>query len=457
MIPTHREAVREEVVRLAEIRDKTDLGAFIERISGADQFVRPDHLKKVLDLWNRIESGEQVFALVEAPPRHAKSETMFHGMARRMRYGKKRVAYSSYSNQFAFRKSKRVRELAMISGAQVGSSIKKNDPFQASASVSYWEANGGSFIAGGRGGGFKGEGFDLIVVDDPYKNREEYESPVIRDNVWQLWQGTLRDRVEPGGSVIITHQRWGLDDLIGRLKQQDAGRGKWEVVSLPAMTEEGPLWPERYNEKDLQSIREDVGEYNWFSQFQQSPRPKGDSVFSGEPSFFTELPKQGIRTAFGMDLAYSEKTKADFSVILKGVTDGNFLYVTEMHRHQKTILTTQGLIKKINKKNKGTPWRWYTGGQERSIVQNLKKETGARIKAYPAKGDKFIRATPAAVNWAKGRILLPSGAPWVSEFLGEVQTFTGTSEDTNDDIVDALAALHDELLKSGAMIRALMQ
>ena len=455
MIRNPQAAARELLVRKAIARERNDLGAFIERVSGWEGFIRPQHLKKVLDLWNRIEAGEQVFALVEAPPRHAKSETMFHGMARSMNYGKRRVAYSSYSNQFAFRKSRRIRELTMAGGAQVGESVKKGDPFQASAAVSYWEANGGSFIAGGRGGGYKGEGFDLIVIDDPFKNREEYESSVIRENVWQLWQGTLRDRVEPGGSVIITHQRWGMDDLIGRLKEQDAGRGKWEVVTLQALGDDGPLWPELYGEKELQSLREDVGEYNWFSQFQQKPRPKGDSVF-GEAHFYTELPTQGLRFAFGMDLAYSEKTKSDYSVILKGVTDGNFLYITEMHRHQKTILATQALISELNKQSPGTPWRWYTGGQERAIVSNLKKETGARIKAYPAKADKFIRATPAATNWNKGKILLPAGERWTNELLAEVQNFTGTSEDTHDDIVDALAALNDETLKAGAMIRALM-
>ena len=456
-LPTREEALLAVARRKARERDMTDLGAFIPRIS--PEFERPEHFQPFCNLFDRIARGESVFALVEAPPRHGKSETVFHGIARLIRYGGKRCAYATYSNQFAHRKSRRIRELVQTAGGFAGNQEKERaGGFAASQAVSFWESdNCGSLIAGGRGGGYKGEGFDFIAIDDPYKNRAEYESPVVRESVRELWTGTLRDRVEPGGSVIIFHQRWGIDDLIATIKENDAGRNRWDVITMPAVEgyEEDsmgniikghPLWGERYGIPELQAIKDDVGDYNWWSQFMQKPRVRGERIFE-DPHFYRELPSV-YKTAFGIDLAYSEGTQNDFSVIIRGVASGGMLYITDVCRMKKTTITVTGAIARFADDNPGAPFRWYTGGQEKAIAATLRRDTGAYIKPYPAKNDKFIRASPVARAWNKGKVLLPAGAPWLPAFLSEVSSFTGTKADSHDDIVDALAALFDELMTS---------
>ena len=69
----------------------------------------------------------------------------------------------------------------------------------------------------GGGGPFTGYGFDLLIIDDPVKNREEANSPTQRQHLWDWWRSTARTRLEPGGSMIIVMTRWHEDDLVGRL------------------------------------------------------------------------------------------------------------------------------------------------------------------------------------------------------------------------------------------------
>ena len=458
---THPDQERAEADRRAEAearfleRDRYDLAASITRIS--PEFERPDHLAKFCSLFDRIARGESVFALVEAPPRHGKSETVFHGIARAIHYQGLRCCYSTYSGAFAFRKSRRIRELALRYGAFAGSEREnKSGGFAGSTAVSAWETdNGGSLVAGGRGGAYKGEGFDLVALDDPYKNRAEYESPVVREDVRELLKGTLRDRVEPGGSVIIFHQRWGRDDLIATIAAEDE-LNRWERVTLPVLEEYQeddnghiiggvPLWPKRYGLEELRALKADVGTYNWWSQFMQKPRIRGERVFE-DPHYYRELPSAGFRVAFGLDMSYSEKTKSDFTVCLRGVAVGSNIYLTGMLRTQATIISATGALQKFTEADKMAPVRWYIGGQEKAVAANLKKDTGILIRPRPAVGDKFTRAAQGAKAWNRGQVMLPAGERWVNDLLAEVTNFTGTKADVHDDIVDALAALFDELV-----------
>ena len=243
-----------------ERRAEHDLGLFIEMHN--PKYERPDHLAPLLEALDRSMS-ESVYALVEVAPRHGKTETILAGAARRLRYRPEdQVFYCSYAAQLALRKSRRARAMAQRAGVWAGDEkiISKGRADPASA-VSFWQTlEGGSFTAGGRGGSFTGEGYQMGIFDDPYKNRAEAESPVIQDAVMETWRGTLGNRIEPGGSMFVTHQAWNDLDIIATLKAEigSAPHGQdWEIISLPAVidpvydetTDEliggTPLWPAR--------------------------------------------------------------------------------------------------------------------------------------------------------------------------------------------------------------------
>src|SRR3990167_1770463 len=152
-----------------------------------------------------------------------------------------------------------------------------------SSAVSAWETTaGGGMVTAGVGGPITGRGADLLIIDDPVKNAEEAQSPIVRDGIWQWWQTTARTRLEPGGSVVVVMTRWDADDLVGRL-QTDLSDA-WESLVLPAIAEQGdmmgrplgaPLWPARYPLPALDAIRREVGEDAWASLYQQRPNPQG--------------------------------------------------------------------------------------------------------------------------------------------------------------------------------------
>ncbi len=144
---------------------------------------RPVHLSPLAELFERSER-ESVFACISVPPRHAKTETILHGIVRRMvREPGIPIAYTSYGAEFARSKSRLARDYAANAGLFLRSDAK---------AVSEWLTQDGSvFSIAGRGGPLTGKGFRLIVVDDPFKNREEAESRLIRDRAWEWLTSTV--------------------------------------------------------------------------------------------------------------------------------------------------------------------------------------------------------------------------------------------------------------------------
>ena len=126
-----------------------------------------------------------------------------------------------------------------------------------------------------------GRGADLWLIDDPFGTMADAASPTIRDNVWNWFNGTVYNRLEPGGAIVIIGHRLHEDDLQGRLEERmRAGDDydKWEIVELPALAEEGdalgravgePLWPERYSARAFERIRANTFARNWSALYQK--------------------------------------------------------------------------------------------------------------------------------------------------------------------------------------------
>ena len=201
------------------------------------------------------------------------------------------------------------------------------------------------------------------------------------------------------------------------------------------------MWPSKRPFEFLDAKRK-RNAYTWASLYQGRPRPRGKSVF-GPSTEYTELPQTARRVGFGLDCAYTAKTQADFSVLIKGVKVGEVLYITDMWREQMAIENFKGVLADATKV--GSQILWYVGGQEKGIASLIRPSIkGRKLLTKPAKTDKLTRALPAAEAWNLGRIQVPEQAPWLDDFLSEVSGFTGV-KDLHDDIVDALGALWDLL------------
>lgn len=394
----------------------------------SEDFSPPYHLAALTERLDLLDERPQQ-VVVAVPPRHAKTETMLHCAARFLhRYPHKTVGYATYSANFARSKSLRLRGLAQKAGVILSDDSQRAEEWR----TEQW----GGCLATGVGGPLTGHGVHLMIVDDPFKNRVEAESPLWRERVWDWFNDVVYTRIEPGGSIVVTHTRWHQDDLAGRLI--DDG---WDHVHLPALTDDGvALWPERYPVERLLQIREQVGQYSWASLYQGQPVPKGGALFDGVTTY-DELPSDGYTTAVGIDLAYTAKTRADHSVLLVGRAVGEVIYIERMIRAQVSATAFRQHIAHVRAEFPYAKIMFIRGGQERAIVEMF-NETGLNIQEKPAVGDKMSRALGAAAAWSSGKIRVPKDAPWVDTFLGEILSFTGAG-DATDDIVDALVALYD--------------
>lgn len=432
-------AERSLIARETERADwaATPLLDFIPRVN--PRYWRPGHLAKMAALLERARRGERVRALVSAPPRHGKSELLLHApawwLAARPR---DTVAYIAYAAQFAEGQSLKAREYAAATGFAAHPRRDALDEWR--------NRQMGGVVATGISGPTLGKGFHLLIVDDPHKDRVEAESPRLREKVYDYFKGTLLQRMEPGGAVIVTHQRWHDEDLIGRL----ADEGGWEYVNLEAVDSQtgAPLWPARYDLAELALLRA-KNEYNWWSQYMGSPRPRGGAVFKREPARFEGTGKDGRSLLISVDAAGTESTRADYTVALclafAGAAETQTCNVVDMRRVQLEPQDAAKVLRDFAREH-GNPPIYIEGSRDgKAQKRALELVDGAlRLTDVPPIGDKFLRAQPVASAWnaeSGSRIGVPADAtahPWVADFLAEHRLFTGHG-DKHDDCVDALS------------------
>lgn len=263
--------------------------------------------------------------IVELPPRHGKSELIgryfpawYLGM-----YPDRQVMYVSYQARQAGKYGRFARNLL----AEVGDEFFQVEVARDSKAAELWCIAGreGSMATAGVGGPLTGKGAHVLIVDDPTKNAEQAESPVVQAHLWDWWESTALTRLEPGGSVIIVQTRWHLDDLAGRALRQQAGEG-WREIRLPALAElddplgrpEGaPLWPARFDLAALHRVRDSRESYWWLATYQQRPtqsrtREWPAEYFEGPEFWFQEWPPLLLRVV-ALDPSKGESHKSDFS------------------------------------------------------------------------------------------------------------------------------------------------
>lgn len=451
-----RRLIAEELQRRAAANHPT-LPDFIRQYNSG--YSDPYWLRPVVDLYDRIADGEEVRAIVQAPPRHGKTDLTLNALAWLLQQDPRRMhAFVTYADRLARSKSRKARRIARSAGVPIS---------RESASVNQWlTTSEGGLLATGVGGPLTGEGITGVgVVDDPIKNRQDAESRLIRDRVWDWWADVFATRLQPGSSVIVQATRWHEDDLTGRLLND----GDWELVNLPAIAEDDTdslgrapgtaLWPEQYPVERLRPI-EEKRPYTWASLYQQRPRPRSDHLF-GAPQFYdpddlAARARSGVRYVAGIDTAYSAKARSDASAAIEGIIwadpmlDGQpRLYVTRVIHARVRLPEFARMLQTL----RADYVRWRLYGAEHGIGDTLEEQAGIYLVRDTQVLDKYAYAQPAAAGWNAGMLLLPRRPterisdldPGLQTLIQEAQAFTG-DDDPNDDTVDACASLWREML-----------
>lgn len=292
--------------------------------------------------------------MIFLPPRHSKSEMVSINFPTWVlgRDKDKSIMEASYSADLAAEFGRQARNLV---DSREYKNIFDTTLAEDSQSKSTWSTNGrGKYNALGVGGAATGKGADILIVDDPIKNRKDADSFLIRENIFKWYQSTARTRLSPTGAIILVVTRWHDDDLPGRLLLEENGI-QWEVISFPAISEEEEqyrqkgeaLWPTRFNLENLLQTKIDVGTYEWSSLYQQNPLNAESQEFKKAMyKYITEDEVKAKNTScwITIDSAVKEEESSDYTgTIINRVDSDNNWYV----KAQRNKFNSSGLIDHI--------------------------------------------------------------------------------------------------------------
>ena len=388
--------------------------------------------------------------LVSIPPRHSKTET---GTIRFPNYAlkknpAKRIIVGGYGQKIANKYSREIRRLT-----------RKHCPINREvSSVSEWETvHGGGVKAVGVGVGIAGYGGDLILIDDPFKNRFEASSLATRERVWDWFTNDIYLRREPGSSIVVTHTRWNDDDLIGRLLKQDEESEEkiWTYINFAALAEEDDplgrqegeaLWPYRFDVEELLRRKRVMGDADFSALYQGRPLPRGGSLFKiANFQVLNEKPANIISTLRAWDLAGSED-RGDFTVgVLMGLTYDRRFVILDVTRGQWAVSQRKlAIIDAAQRDGRDTKIiierEAGIGGQERTL-DLIRGLSGFVVDWEKPTGSKVYRAEPLASALGAGNLFLMKG-DWNFSLFQEFSVFP---YGRHDDIVDACSMAYNRL------------
>lgn len=422
----------------------------------------------------RVEAGESPCLILNTPPRHGKTEQASKGLVawHLGRCPEHQIIAATHSDKLAIDNSRDVLDYVGDERYQAlfpGTALKSDNK-----GASGWRTTkGGSYKPLGVGAGIAGYGAHILIIDDPHRDKDAY-SEAVRDNIWRWYKSSARTRLMPGGGQLIIQTRWVLDDLTGRLVEEEGkieDGGKWEVVCYPAIAEHdeyrtpsglivslpGPghkllrrtgeaLHPARYSIEALKEHQKDP--VVWAALYQQNPTAGEAAVFKVDEiktCLKADIPKR-LSYYTTADLALSTSQRGDFCVLMHGGVDqDDNLWIVDVERGKwDSLEIAERLL---------DSWRTYRQamiGVEKShmemalapFIDKLASERGVPGFSYEAlehgNKDKLVRARPIQARMRQGKVIIPSDAPWSADLLKELAEFP---VGRHDDMVDALAWL----------------
>lgn len=415
--------------------------------------VRPEmtwdwrHLVMLQAKLDQIARRELRRLIVELPVRHGKSETgtvSFPAQTIDVDPSS-RVIVGSYNATLATKFSRKIRRVAIAAGVNLSDERNAADDWETTA--------GGGVRAVGVGAGVTGHGGDLIVVDDPVKSREEAESAVFREKVWDWFTSDLLTRLEPGGALVIIMSRWHQDDLVGRiLASEDADT--YDVLRLPALAEDNDpmgrlvgeaLCPQRYDADALAAIRRSIGEYPFASLFQQAPQPRNAGMFPREQAQIVDAVPAGVRWLRWWDRA-STAGGGDATAGAKVGLHEGLVYIVDVTAARLDTADRDKLIRQTAELDGRTVVQW--GEQEPGSAGKdaagafVRLLAGWPVHTEPTTGSKADAMDPLSAQWQAGNVRLLRG-PWNESFLTEA---AAAPFGKHDDQIEAASRAYNKLV-----------
>jgi predicted phage terminase large subunit-like protein len=421
---------------------------FVEKVWPT--FISGRHHKRMAEAFERVANGQTKRLIINMPPRHTKSEFASYLLPAWFlgKFPHKKVIQSSNTGELAVGFGRKVRNLV---DSEVYKGVFPELSLQSdSKAAGRWNTSkGGDYFAIGVGGTVTGKGADLLIIDDPHSEQEAAmaaSNPEVYDKVFEWYTSGPRQRLQPGGSIIIVMTRWAQRDLTGQVLKSAAQRGgeEWEVIEFPAILPSGnPLWPEFWSKEELEALHEELPNAKWQAQYQQNPVGNESAIVKRDWWKWWEAdePPQCDYILQTWDTAFEKSQRADYSAgttwgVFTNDEDNSLANIILLDTYKKRVewvdlkkdvlrqyndWEPDGLL--IEKKASGAP-----------LIYEL-RAMGIPVMEYtPGKGqDKIARLNSVSDIIASGKVWVPR-TRWAEELVDEIAAFPSGE---HDDLVDA--------------------
>ena len=284
-------------------------------------FISGYHHKKIAKKFEDIRDGKIKRLIVNMPPRHTKSEFASFLFPSWLVGNKPtlKIIQTTHNTELAVRFGRKMKNLI---DSQVYQQVFDEVAISAdSKAAGRWETNkGGEYFAAGVGSSITGRGADLLIIDDPHSEQDALSETAF-DNAYEWYTSGPRQRLQPGGAIVIVMTRWSVKDLTGRLIEAQAKEPKadqWELIEFPAiLPSEKPIWPEYWDIDSLTATRASLTEQKWQAQWQQNPTAEEGSILKREwwQTWEEDTIPHLKYIIQSYDTAFSAKETADYSAI----------------------------------------------------------------------------------------------------------------------------------------------
>ena len=286
------------------------------------EFIEGAHHRVIAQKFNDLANKKINRLIINMPPRHTKSEFASYLLPAWMvgRNPKLKIIQATHTGELAVRFGRKAKTLI---DSEEYSKIFETSLREDSQAAGRWEtAQGGEYFAAGVGGAITGRGADLLIIDDPHSEQDAMSANAF-DNAYEWYTSGPRQRLQPGGQIVLVMTRWSKKDLTGILldNQKKVKGDQWEVVEFPAIMDHGDnkkaVWPEYWKLEELESVKATLPVGKWNAQWMQEPTSEEGALIKREwwKKWDKEFLPDVTYVIQSYDTAFLKKETADYSAI----------------------------------------------------------------------------------------------------------------------------------------------
>jgi predicted phage terminase large subunit-like protein len=363
------------------------------------------------------------------------------------KFPEKKIIQTAHTAELAVGFGRKVRNLVLSEPYKKVFDTKLSTDSKAAGR---WNTDkGGDYFAIGVGGAVTGKGADLLIIDDPHSEQEAKQgNPAVYDGVYEWYTSGPRQRLQPGGAIIIVMTRWSKRDLTGQIvkSSEKEGVNDWEVIEFPAIMPSGnPLWPAFWSQKELEAIKAEISVAKWEAQYQQNPTSEEGAIIKRNmwKIWEEEDPPSCEYIIQSWDTAFEKSNRADYSAC---TTWGVFYQPNEKGQMTSNIILLDAFKRRMEfpeLKEKAFQM-WKDWNPDALIVEKKAagapliyemRQMGIPLSEYtPGKGhDKIARVNSISDLFASGIVWCPA-TRWADEVMEEMASFPNGD---HDDLVDS--------------------